>query len=46
MRILGMALLATVALATSVAAQTVPQESKPATPTDKLWKVEVSGLGG
>ncbi|MBK8097991.1 MAG: hypothetical protein IPK26_12840 [Planctomycetes bacterium] len=46
MRTLALGLLAAFAFATSVAAQTVPQPSKPATPTDKLWKIEVAGLGG
>ena len=46
MRTLASTLLAAFVFATSVAAQTVPQESKPATTTDKLWKIEVSGLGG
>lgn len=47
MRTLASGLLAVFALATVVAAQTVAQPAKPATPaTDKLWKLEVSGLGG
>ncbi len=46
MRIKAGMLLAAFALAVPLAAQTAAQPAKPSEATEKLFKLEVSGLGG
>lgn len=46
MRIKASVLLAAFVLASTVAAQTAAQPAKPAEATEKLFKIEISGLGG
>lgn len=43
MRSMGLAVLA---LALPLAAQTVGGEAKPVVETEKIWKLETTGLGG
>lgn len=46
MRIQASVLLAAFVLASTVSAQTAAQPAKPAEATEKLFKLQVSGLGG
>lgn len=46
MRIQSGVLLASLALAFSISAQTEGQKDKTTGEVDKLWKIEASGIGG
>ena len=46
MRLTASSMLAVFALALPVLAQTKGQEIKPKVNTEKLWRIEVSGLSG
>lgn len=46
MRITAGVLLASLAFAIPAAAQTAGQEAKPEVKTEKLWKIEVTGISG
>jgi hypothetical protein len=46
MRITAGVLLAAFAFALPLSAQTESQPAKDATPTEKLWKIETSGING